>query len=64
MKNKFAGADDIYLTNNKIAVRNVSSWHDKFGKFHMSDKTKYYKKTKSNLDDARKIVGSLRFGRY
>lgn len=30
----------------------------------MSDKTKYYKKTKSNLDDARKIVGCLRFGRY
>lgn len=42
--NRFAGADDIYLTKNSIAVRNVSTYQDKNGKFHMTDKQNIIKK--------------------
>ena len=61
--NRFAGADDIYLTKNCIAVRNVSTYQDKNGKFHMTNKTKYYKKTAKNLARAKSIHGHIRYGR-
>ena len=61
--NKFAGADDIYLTKKNIAVRHVSTWYDKNGKFHYSDVTKYYPKTSNNLAKAKKIHGNIRYGR-
>lgn len=62
-RNKFAGADDIYLTKTKIAVRRVSTTQDRFGNFKMYDNTKYYSKNKKNLNLARKIYGNLRYGR-
>lgn len=62
-RNKFAGADDIYLTKNRIARRDISSWFDKNGRYHMSDKTRYFKKTPSNLKEAELIAGHLRYGR-
>lgn len=59
-KNNFAGADDIYLTSgNKIAVRRVSTYHDKNGQFHMEDKTTYHPKTAANIAKAKKIVGPV-----
>ena len=61
--NRFAGVDDIYLTKKNIAVRNVTSFFDKNGGFHMTDKTKYYKKTAKNLARAKSIYGHIRYGR-
>lgn len=61
--NRFAGADDIYLTKNSIAVRKVSTYYDKNGKFHLTDNTKYYKKTAKNLSSAKSIYGYIRNGR-
>lgn len=61
--NRFAGADDIYLTKKNIAVRKVSTFYDKNGKFHMTDTTKYYKKTAKNLANAKSIHGYIRYGR-
>ena len=63
-RNKFAGVDDIYLTKNSIAVRHISSWFDRQGRYKMSDKTKYYKKTAKNLKQAHDIHGRIRYGRY
>ena len=62
-RNKFAGADDIYLTKKNIAVRKISTWYDKKGKFMMNDVTKYYPKTKRHLDLANSIYGYVRKGR-
>ena len=53
-RNKFAGADDIYLTDHKVAVRKVSTIYDKFGNYRMYDKTRYYPKTRENLNQAKK----------
>lgn len=54
-KNIFAGADDVYLTKNFIAVKNVSTFKNK-----LSEKTIYVPKTKSNIDLARKTFGGIR----
>jgi len=61
--NQFVGADDIYLTKKSIAVRNiVSEMH--FGKrYVLSDKTRYYPKTRKNLAKAKDIHGYIRYGR-
>ena len=60
---KCNGADDIYLTKNSIAVRRISTYVDKRGKYHLEDKTKYYKKTSKNLECAQKKFGFIRNGR-
>ena len=62
-RNKFAGADDIYLTKNSIAVRRVSTYRTRKGEQVYSDKTKYFKRTKNNLIQASSLYGRLRFGR-
>ncbi len=54
------GADDIYLTKNKIAIRKVSTTNFPY-KFQ--DKTKYYSKSKKNLAIAHKVYGHIRYGR-
>ncbi len=46
--NPFKGADDIYLTKNKIAVTNVTSKRTERG-FELTKKVKYYTKNSSNL---------------
>lgn len=61
--NKFAGADDVYTTNNKIAVRRIRSTVDKTGNITLTDTTRYFPKTKSNLKAARSAHGKLRAGR-
>ena len=59
-KNKFAGADDIWITKkNKIAVKRIYTYLDKFGSFHHNEVTKYYKPTKSNINAVKRIYGSL-----
>ena len=63
IKKKFLGADDIYLTQNSIAVRRISSYQDRNGKYHLVDKTKYYKKNQKNLKTASSIYGHIRYGR-
>ena len=60
---KFNGADDIYFTKKNIAVRNISTWIDKRGKYHCNYKTKYYPKTKSNVKQVIKTFGFVRNGR-
>lgn len=62
-RNKFAGADDIYLTKNSIAVRRVLTRKVGDGVYRVTDKTKYYPKTSSNLRSAGNIVGKIRHGR-
>lgn len=62
-RNKFMGADDIYLTKKNIAVRRISVYLTKDGSLRQSDKTRYYKKTSSNLRKARDIYGFIRKGR-
>ena len=61
---RFSGADDIYFTKKNIAVRNVSTWYDDKGKFHLADKTKYYPKTKRNISSAFNVFGYIRNGRH
>lgn len=58
MQNKFTGADDIYLTPKKIAVRRIKS-----GKNNLIDTTTYYTKNADNVRAAQSIVGHLRKGR-
>ena len=62
-RNKFAGADDIYLTRKNIAVRKVSTRNLGNGNYRVTDKTIYYPKTRKNLNQANSIFGKLRFGR-
>jgi len=57
---KFEGADDVYLTSNSIAVRNIKS--DRSGRV-VEDKTVYYKKTPRAVKQARDAHGRLRYGR-
>lgn len=62
-KNKFAGAYDIYLTKNSVAVRKLSTTQIKSGVYRVYDNTKYYPKTRSNLNQAHQICGHIRYGR-
>ena len=62
-RNMFAGADDVYLTENSIAVRRISTEKSRNGRAVLKDKTVYVPKTDKNLDKARDIFGFLRFGR-
>ena len=62
-KNIFRGADDIYLTKKNIAVRRVSSYTTKKGRFVLKDKTTYIPKTEKNLRRAKAVHGYIRNGR-
>ena len=63
LKNKFAGADDIYLTKKSICVRNLTTYNKGNGVYHRVDKTRYYPKTAKNLKLAGSLVGHIRYGR-
>ena len=59
-RNKFNGADDIWLTNkNNIAVKRVSTYVDKKGIYHHHEKTRYYLNTPKNLMQAKKVFGRI-----
>ena len=45
--NPFAGADDIYITKNKIVVTNTKNTRTKRG-FKQTTQTKYYEQNDSN----------------
>ena len=61
--NPFAGADDIYLTPNKIAVTKSVNRKSARG-FTKVTKTKYYVQNDSNLRKLRKAKGNtVRVGR-
>lgn len=62
-RNMFAGADDVYLTKNFIAVRKVNSGFTKSGRLIYSDKTRYYKRSAKNMQLLKKTHGYVRFGR-
>lgn len=62
-RNKFYGADDIYLTKRSIAVRRVSTVRSKSGRAVLKDKTTYIPRTERNLRQAKSIYGYLRNGR-
>lgn len=62
-KNIFAGADDVYLTKNHVAVRNVETTYGKNGELVLTDTTTYHKKTKRNMDLLAKTHGKVRYGR-
>ena len=60
MKNKFSGADDIWLTRSgNIAVKRIDTYVDKKGIYHHHEKTKYYKGNKQNLSDVKRVYGKL-----
>ena len=58
-----AGADDIYLTKNSIAVRKVRTVRGKSGITRLEDSTRYFPKTEQNIKNATSIFGRLRIGR-
>ena len=60
---KFNGAEDVYLTKNKIAIRRTKSTIDKSGNITFTDTTRYVPKTAANLKAAKKAHGKLRHGR-
>ena len=62
-RNRFAGADDVYLTQKSIAVRRVSTVKGRNGRARLIDNTTYVPKTEANLRRAKGIFGYLRFGR-
>ena len=62
-RNVFAGADDIYLTDNSIAVRRISTAPGRNGRAVTKDRTTYLPKTDKNLNKAKSIFGYLRKGR-
>lgn len=62
-RNKFYGADDIYLTPKNIAITHIKSIKDKQGNWRTLTKTTYVPKTVRNLNDARKAWGYIRKGR-
>lgn len=62
-RNIFRGADDIYLTKKRIAVRRVATKRDAQGNQVYSDRTVYVPKTAKNLERARSIHGKIRYGR-
>lgn len=62
-RNKFSGADDIYLTGRSIAVRRVSSRINKKGEYEYTEKTTYHPRTSENMKAATSIYGLIRKGR-
>lgn len=62
-RNIFAGADDIYLTKNYIAVRRLNSRFTRSGRMTSSDKTRYFKRSAKNMQLLKKTQGYVRFGR-
>ena len=62
-RNKFAGADDVYTTKNKIAIRRIKSTIDKTGNITLTDTTRYIPKTDANLKAARAVHCRIRQGR-
>lgn len=63
-RNKFAGANSIWITKrNQIAVKKVSTHRDKSGSFRLNEVTRYYKPTKANIDEAKRLFGSLLYKR-
>lgn len=62
-RNKFAGVDDIYLTRKNIAVCHLTPTIGSYGRTAYCYKTKYYPKTRKNLAVAKRIHGSIRYGR-
>ena len=62
-KNIFTGANDVYLTKNHIAVRNIATEYGKNGELIHTDTTTYHKKTKKNMSLLKDTHGSVRYGR-
>lgn len=61
--NPFAGADDIYLTKNKIAVTRTRKSSKKRG-YVKTTQTKYYEQNAGNLKQLRAAQGdTVRIGR-
>lgn len=58
-RNKFAGADDIYLTKKCICVKRCSSSRDKSGNYFYHEKKNYYPKTRKNLVQAKSLYGFI-----
>ena len=63
-KNKFAYADDIYFTKKSIAVRKIYNTISKNGISRLVDKTRYYPKSKRNINQALRVYGQIKNGRY
>lgn len=62
-QNPFAGADDVYLTKNKIAVTKTTNTKSKRG-FSKVTKTKYYAQNESNVRALKAAKGdTVRVGR-
>ena len=59
-KNKFYGADDIYLTKKSICVTKISS-SSKNGVFTLSEVRRYYPKTFKNLKLASSVHGQIKY---
>jgi outer membrane biosynthesis protein TonB len=55
----FKGADDIYLTKRKIAIRTIAT----DAKGRLTDTTRYVARSAQNMRDAESVHGRLRKGR-
>ena len=62
-RNKFSGADDIWMTGRSIAVKRVSSTRGKNGNYTHTEKTTYYPRTSENMKQATSIYGLIRKGK-
>ena len=62
-RNVFAGADDVYLTKESIAVRRIDTSKGRNGRAKTTDRTRYIPKTAANLNKVKKIFGYIRTGR-
>lgn len=61
--NPFKGANDVYLTKNKIAVTRMTTKPTKRG-YELTKKVKYYTKNDRNLKQLKSTVGDVvRVGR-
>lgn len=60
--NRFNGADDIYLTKNKIAVTTVKT-ERRNGVNETKVKTKYYTQNTQNMRELKKQTNCVRVGR-
>lgn len=55
--NPFKGADDVYLTKNKIAVVRVNSKRTERG-YEQTKKVKYYTQNPNNIKQLKEVHGS------